>query len=102
MPPAGGDRSHAIRRSVFLVRGPLETRYLEVHPGATTGLDACRYLQRHAGRWFTHAELKSALGCSDRIIREHLPEALNSGEPALLDVDRSQRAWRYRYPGIHT
>jgi hypothetical protein len=49
-----------------------------------------------------HAELKSALGCSDRIIREHLPEALNSGEPALLDVDRSQRAWRYRYPDIHT
>jgi hypothetical protein len=81
------------------MRGPLETRYLEVHPGATTGIDACRYLERHPGQWFTHAELKAALGCSDRIIREHLPEALKSGTPHLLDVDKSQRAWRYRYPG---
>jgi hypothetical protein len=81
------------------MRGPLETRYLEVHPGATTGLDACRYLERNPGRWFTHTELKSALGCSDRIIREHLPAALNSGEPPLLEIDRSRRAWKYRYPG---
>lgn len=81
------------------MRGPLETRYLEVHPGATTGLDACRYLEDHPGRWFTHAELKSVLGCSDRIIREHLPEALNSGASPLIEVDRSQRAWKYRYPG---
>ncbi len=77
--------------------GPLESRYLDVYPGATTGLDACRYLERHPGEWFTHAELKRALGCSDRIIREHLPEALNEGEPKLLEVDKSERAWRYRY-----
>ena len=78
--------------------GPLESRYLEVHPSATVGLDACRYLERHPDQWFTHSELKAALGCSDRIIREHLPTALNSGEVKLLDVDKSQRAWRYRYP----
>jgi len=69
-----------------------------VHPGATTGLDACRFLERHPGRWFTHAELKAAIGCSDRIIREHLPAALNGPEHVLLEVDKSQRAWRYRYP----
>jgi hypothetical protein len=77
--------------------GALESRYLEVHPGATTGLDACRYLEQRPNEWFTHAELKSALGCSDRIIREHLPEALNSRGSTLLEVDKSQRAWRYRY-----
>jgi hypothetical protein len=84
------------------MRGPLESRYLQIHPAATTGLEACRYFERHPGRWFTHAELKAALGCSDRIIREHLPEALNGGDHPLLDIDQSQRAWRYRYPGLRT
>jgi hypothetical protein len=78
------------------MRGPLEARYLEVHPAATTGIDACRYLERHPNQWFTHAELKAALGCSDRIIREHLPEALNSGVRPLLDID-TDRPRRYRY-----
>ncbi len=75
--------------------GPLERRYLEVHPSVTTGLDACRYLDEHVGQWFTHAELKAALGCSDRIIREHLPDALNGGLTHLLEID-SRRPTRYR------
>lgn len=78
------------------MRGPLESRYLEVHPRATTRLEACRYLERRPNEWFT-AQLKTALGCGDRIIREHLPEALNSGESVLLEVDKRQRAWRYRF-----
>jgi hypothetical protein len=86
---------------VLAMRGPLEAQYLRVHPGATTGLDACRHLERHPRRWFTHSELKAALGCSDRIIREHLPAALNNPERTLLEVDTSRRAWRYRYPGPH-
>jgi hypothetical protein len=90
-------RSTSVYRERML--GRLETRYLEVHPGATTGRDACRFLEQHPARWFTHAELKAALGCSDRIIREHLPEALNSGDLKLLDIDKGNRAWRYRYPG---
>jgi hypothetical protein len=80
--------------------GPLETRYLQVHPGATTGLEACRFLEQHPRQWFTHSELKAALRCSDRIIREHLPEALNTPKRVLLEVDRSQRPWRYRFPGM--
>ena len=44
-----------------------------------------------------NAELKREVRCSDRIIREHLPNALNSGTVKLLDVDTSQRAWRYRF-----
>jgi hypothetical protein len=80
------------------VRGPLVTRYLEVHPGTTTGLDLCGYVERHPGQWFTHSDLKAAaLGCSDRIIREHVTKALNSGPVRLLDVDKSQPAWRYCY-----
>lgn len=79
------------------MRGVLESRYLQVHPGATTGVNACRYLEAHPDQWFTRAELKAALGCSDRIIREHLPAALNTGTPPLLEVDKSHRAWRYRY-----
>jgi hypothetical protein len=44
--------------------------------------------------------LKRALGCSDRIIREHVPTALNTdGGVTLLEVDNSQRAWRYRHSG---
>jgi hypothetical protein len=87
---------------VVTMRGPLETQYLLVHPGATTGLDARRYLERHPGFWFTHAELKAALGCSDRMIREHLPAALNSPERTMLDVNKSRRAWRYRYADAST
>jgi hypothetical protein len=76
--------------------GPLETRYLEVHPGATTGLDACRFFERHPDQWFTHAQLKAAIKCSDRIIREHLPEALNGSGAPLLDID-TNRPTRYRF-----
>ena len=79
------------------MRGPLESRYIEVHPGATTGLEACRYLERRPNEWFTHAQVKATLGCSDRLIREYLPEALNGEGSVLLEVDKSQRAWRYRY-----
>ena len=81
------------------MRGPLESRYLKIHPNATIGLDACRFFEKNAGRWFRHAEVKRALGCSDRIIREHLPTALNTPELSLLEIDKSHRAWRYRYPG---
>lgn len=79
------------------MRGPLESRYLQLHPGSTTGLDLCRYFEAHPDQWFTHAELKAALGGSDRIIREHVPEALNDGRNDLLAVDRSGKAWLYRY-----
>jgi hypothetical protein len=75
--------------------GPLERRYLEVHPGASTGLRACRFLDERPGVWFTHAQLKAALGCSDRIIRDHLPQALNSGPNHLLEIDDA-RPIRYR------
>lgn len=78
------------------------TRYLEVHPAATTGLEVCRFFEAHRGSWLTHADIKAALGCSDRIIREHVPEALNSGNTKLLDIDTSRRAWRYRYGGDTT
>jgi hypothetical protein len=78
------------------MRGRLEQRYLQTHPGATTGLELCRWFEAHPNRWFTHAEIKRALGCSDRIIREHVPEAVND-IGMLLEVDKSGRAWRYRY-----
>lgn len=82
--------------------GPGREAYGEQHAGILEGcrrstaaeLDACRYLERRPNEWFTHAQFKAAPGCSDRIIREHLPEALNSGQPALLDIDKSRRAWR--------
>ena len=76
--------------------GPLQRKYSQVHPDATTGLTVCAYLEAHPNRSFTHAELKAALGCSDRIIREHVPEALNA-DSELLRVDKSQRAWTYTY-----
>lgn len=76
--------------------GPLESAYFGVHPGATTGLDLCRFFERHPNTWFTRMELKAELGCSDRIIREHVPEAL-SGPTTVIEIDSSQRAWRYRY-----
>lgn len=76
--------------------GPLEGRYLAAHPGASTGLELCRFFQEHPNEWFTHGDLKARLGCSDRIIREHVPAALN-GPSVTIEVDRSQRAWRYRY-----
>ncbi|WP_426571350.1 hypothetical protein [Aquihabitans sp. McL0605] len=78
--------------------GVLEARYLAVHPGATTGLELCRFFQHRPDEWFTHSQIKAQLGCSDRIIREHVPEALN-GERVTIEVDKSQRAWRYRYQG---
>ena len=78
------------------MRGRLEQRYLQAHPGATTGLDLCRWFECRPNEWFTHAEIKQSLRCSDRIIREHVPEAVNAGG-ALIEVDKSQRAWRYRY-----
>lgn len=76
--------------------GPLQRKYLQVHPDATTGLEVCAFLEANPNRAFTHAELKAALGCSDRIIREHVPEALNA-DAGLLRVDKSQRAWTYTY-----
>lgn len=76
--------------------GPLEARYLAVHPGATTGLELCRFFQERPNELFTHSEIKARLGCSDRIIREHVPNALN-GTQVTIEVDKSQRAWRYRY-----
>ncbi len=78
------------------MRGTLEQRYLQVHPGATTGLEVCRWFEAHPNRWYTHLEIKRALGCSDRIIREHLPLALND-TVVRIEIDRSQQAWRYRY-----
>ena len=76
--------------------GPLGQVYRGVHPDATTGLTLCRFFEENPNRWYTHAELKAAIGCSDRIIREHVPAALNRSTH-LLDVDRSGRAWKYRY-----
>lgn len=79
--------------------GPLQRQYLQVHPTATTGLELCAYFEQHPHQTFTHAELKARLGCSDRIIREHVPEAVN-GDRERVRVDRSQRAWTYTYvPG---
>lgn len=77
-------------------RGPLQRQYLLLHPAATTGLDVCAFLEAHPRQTFTHAELKRRLGCSDRIIREHLPLALND-DRVRLQIDRSQSAWTYTY-----
>lgn len=80
-------------------QGPLQRRYLEVHPGATVGLALCEFLESHPNQSFTHADLKQRLGCSDRIIREHVPEAVNS-DRVRLKVDKSQRAWTYTYLSV--
>jgi hypothetical protein len=80
-------------------RGPLQRQYLQVHPGATTGLDLCAFFEAHPRQTFTHADLKRRLGCSDRIIREHVPLAVND-DRIRIRVDKSQRAWTYTYiPG---
>jgi hypothetical protein len=79
------------------VLGPLESRYVQVHPSATTGREVCRWFESHPNIWFTHAEIKRANGCSDRIIREHLPEALNDEDVSRIEVDKSKQAWKYRY-----
>lgn len=78
-------------------RGPLQRLYLQAHPDATTGLRLCEYFEAHPNRPFTHAELKAAVGCSDRIIREHVPEAVNSRDRTPIRVDKSQQAWTYTY-----
>lgn len=77
-------------------RGPLQRQYLQVHPGATVGLEVCAFLEAHPNQSFTHGELKRRLGCSDRIIREHVPEAVNGGR-VRVHVDKSQQAWTYTY-----
>lgn len=77
-------------------RGPLQRQYLQVHPDATTGLDLCAFFETHPNRSFTHAELKAAVNCSDRIIREHVPQALNT-DRVRIHVDKSNRAWTYTY-----
>ena len=71
------------RRGARVTMGPLKTRYLGAHPDATTGLDLCRFFETRPNEWFTHAQLKARLGCSDRIIREHVPEGLNGVLPFL-------------------
>ena len=76
--------------------GPLQRQYLLLHPAATTGLDVCAFLEAHPCQTFTHAELKRRLGCSDRIIREHLPLALND-DRVRLQIDRSQSPRTYTY-----
>ncbi len=77
--------------------GPLESRYVQVHPSATTGRGVCRWFESNPNRWFTHAEIKQATGCSDRSIREPLPEALNDKDFVRIEVDKSKQAWTYRY-----
>ena len=77
-------------------RGPLQRQYLLVHPAATIGLDLCAFLEAHPRQSFSHSELKRRLGCSDRIIREHVPLALNE-DRVRLRIDKSQRAWMYTY-----
>ncbi|HEY9562707.1 MAG TPA: hypothetical protein VIR30_02960 [Nocardioides sp.] len=82
-----------------MARGPLQQIYLQVHPGATTGLELCAFFEQHPNVPFTHSELKRRVGCSDRIIREHVPEVLNFGATRIA-IDTSQRAWIYTYvPG---
>ena len=76
--------------------GPLQRQYLQVHPGATTGLDLCGFVESHPGERFTHADLKKRLGYSDRIIREHVPEAVNS-DRVRVRIDKSERSWTYTY-----
>jgi hypothetical protein len=77
-------------------RGPLQLLYLQVHPEATTGLDLCAFLEAHPNQAFTHAELKRRLGCSDRVIREHVPEVVNV-DRVRVHVDKSRTAWTYTY-----
>lgn len=77
-------------------RGALQRIYLQVHPGATTGLALCEFFEAHPNQVFTHADLKRRLGCSDRIIREHVPETVNF-DRVRVKVDKSQRAWTYTY-----
>lgn len=76
--------------------GPLQRIYLQAHPAATTGLRLCEFFEQHPNRQFTRSELKAALRCSDRIIREHVPEALNEGRVRIV-IDTSTRAWTYTY-----
>lgn len=76
--------------------GPLQRIYLQAHPGATTGLDLCRFFEEHPNQPFTRSELKRRLGCSDRIVREHVPLALNEDRVRIV-VDSSERAWTYTY-----
>lgn len=80
-------------------RGALQRQYLQAHPDATIGLELCAYFEAHPSKEFTRAELKAAVGCSDRIIREHVPEAVNSGTERIR-IDKSRAAWTYTYvPG---
>jgi hypothetical protein len=76
--------------------GPLQLQYLQVHPGATTGLDLCGFFESHPNHTFTHAEIKKRVGCSDRIIREHVPAAVNF-DRVRVRIDKSQPAWTYTY-----
>ena len=76
--------------------GPLQRQYLQVHPGATTGLDLCGFFESHPNQTFTHAEIKKRVGCSDRIIREHVPAAVNF-DRVRVRIDKSQPAWTYTY-----
>ena len=80
----------------MLGRGPLQRQYLQVHPAATTGLDLCAFFEAHPNVAFTHAELKQRLGCSDRIIREHVPAAVNF-DRVRVRIDKSAQAWTYTY-----
>lgn len=77
-------------------RGPLQRIYLQAHPDTTTGLDLCAFFEEHPNETFTHADLKRRLGCSDRIIREHVPEAVTN-DRTRVRIDKSQRAWAYTY-----
>lgn len=77
------------------LRQPLQRIYLQIHPGATTGLDLCRFLKTSRTSR-SHCEIKRRLGCSDRIIREHVPEAPNE-DCVRIKIDRTQRAWPHTY-----
>jgi hypothetical protein len=77
-----------------MARGRLGTLYLQAHPSTTTGLEVCALFERHPNQALTHSELKRHLGCSDRIIREHVPEAVNT-DRRLIRIDKSQHAWSY-------
>ena len=57
--------------------GPLVQIYRSARPRSSTGLNVCQFFETHPDQWFTHAEIKSALGCGDRVIREYVPEVLN-------------------------
>lgn len=70
-----------------------------MHPHATTGVDLCAFFEQHPNVAFTRSELKRRVGCSDRISREHVPEALNFGTTRIA-IDTSQRAWTYTYVSV--